>query len=95
MSYSVIATTCVCRRAGHGNLALEVSIKSPKGFPFAHQIGSTWSTAYFESIDSTHTRVVARMLGYTSDPESQTMRAFFVTGNKATMDSLVKRFRRE
>jgi uncharacterized protein YndB with AHSA1/START domain len=70
-------------------------IKSPKGFPFAQQIGSTWSTVYFESIDSTHTRVVARMLGYTSDPESQKMRAFFVTGNKATMDSLVKRFRRE
>jgi uncharacterized protein YndB with AHSA1/START domain len=70
-------------------------VKPPKGFPFAQQIGSTWSTVYFESIDSTHTRVVARMLGYTNDPESQNMRAFFVTGNKATMDALVKRFGRK
>lgn len=70
-------------------------VKPPKGFPFAQQIGSTWSTVYFESIDSTHTRVVARMLGYTNDPESQKMRAFFVTGNKATMDALVKRFGRK
>jgi len=70
-------------------------VKSPKGFPFAQQIGSTWTTVYFESIDSGHTRVVARMLGYTSDAESQKMRAFFLTGNKATMDALVRRFGRE
>ena len=67
-------------------------IKPPNGFPFAQQIGSTWSTVYFEAVDATHTRVIARMLGYSSDPESQKMRAFFVTGNKATMDALVKRF---
>jgi uncharacterized protein YndB with AHSA1/START domain len=70
-------------------------VKAPKDFPFAKQIGATWSTVYFESVDSSHTRVVARMLGYTSDPESQKMRAFFATGNKATMDALVKRFRGE
>jgi uncharacterized protein YndB with AHSA1/START domain len=70
-------------------------VKPPTGFPFAQQIGSTWTTVYFESIDRTHTRVVGRMLGFRSDAESQKMRAFFVTGNKATMDALVKRFRRE
>jgi hypothetical protein len=67
-------------------------VKSPNNFPFAQQIRTTWTTVYFEPIDRTHTRVVARMLGYTSDPESQKMRGFFVTGNKATMDALVKRF---
>ena len=68
------------------------TVKPPANFPFAQQIASTWVAVYFEAVDATHTRVIARMLGYTSDPESQKMRAFFATGNKATMDSLVRRF---
>lgn len=68
------------------------TVKAPTNFPFARQISSTWVAVYFEAVDATHTRVVARMLGYSSDPESQKMRAFFVNGNKATIDSLVKRF---
>ena len=68
------------------------TVKPPANFPFTQQISSTWVAVYFEPLDATHTRVVARMLGYTNDPESQKMRAFFATGNKATLDSLVKRF---
>jgi uncharacterized protein YndB with AHSA1/START domain len=67
-------------------------VKPPKGFPFPHAIANTWTVIYFESIDAAHTRVIARMLGYTSDEESVKMRAFFETGNRATMRSLAKRF---
>jgi uncharacterized protein YndB with AHSA1/START domain len=69
-------------------------VKPPKGFPFADQIGSTWTVVYFEVIDGMHTRVTARMFGYTEDPQSQKMRAFFETGNQATMNALLKRFQR-
>ena len=68
------------------------TVKPPANFPFAKQISATWVAVYFEPVDATHTRVVARMLGYSSDPESQKMRAFFASGNKATLDALVRRF---
>ncbi len=67
-------------------------VKPPKGFPFPHAIANTWTVIYFQPIDATHTRVIARMLGYTSDEESVKMRAFFETGNRATMSSLAKKF---
>jgi hypothetical protein len=47
---------------------------------------------YFEPIDAARTKVTVKMLGYSNDAESQKMRAFFETGNKATLDALVKRF---
>ena len=67
-------------------------VKPPKGFPFADAIGNTWTVVYFDPIDDGHTRVTAKMFGYTNQPESQKMRAFFETGNKATLNALVKRF---
>jgi len=67
-------------------------VKPPKGFPFEEAIGNTWTVVYFDRIDDGHTRVTAKMFGYTNQPESQKMRAFFETGNKATLNALVKHF---
>jgi uncharacterized protein YndB with AHSA1/START domain len=68
------------------------TIKSPKDFPFAGSIARTWTVIYLDAVDGGRTRVTARMLGYTSDADSQKMRAFFEAGNKATLDALAKRF---
>jgi hypothetical protein len=43
-------------------------------------------------VNDHQTKVTTRMLGYTEDAESQQMRAFFESGNRQTMDSLIKRF---
>ena len=68
------------------------TVKSPKDFPFAVTIGQTWTVIYFDPIDAGRTRVTVKMLGYPGDAAAQKMRAFFDTGNKATLDALVKRF---
>jgi uncharacterized protein YndB with AHSA1/START domain len=68
------------------------TVKSPKDFPFATAIGQTWTVIYLDPIDAGRTKVTVRMLGYSSDAESQKMRAFFERGNRATLDALVKRF---
>ena len=70
------------------------TVKPPKGFPFPDAIGKTWTVIYLEPVGSSQTRVVARMFGFTADEESQKMRAFFERGNRATLDSLIKRFAR-
>jgi uncharacterized protein YndB with AHSA1/START domain len=68
------------------------TVKSPADFPFAGAIASTWTVIYFDAMDDRRTRVTVRMVGIADDAESQKMRAFFERGNKATIDSLVKRF---
>ena len=68
------------------------TVKAPKGFPFPNEIGKTWTVVYLEPIGSAQTKVTARMLGFSANEESQKMRAFFERGNRATLDSLVKRF---
>jgi len=68
------------------------TVKPPKGFPFPNAIGNTWTVVYFEPLGPAQTRVTAKMLGYTGSEESQKMRAFFERGNRATLDSLIKRF---
>ena len=68
------------------------TVKSPAGFPFAATIGHTWTEIYFEPLDADRTKVTVKMLGYSSDAESQKMRAFFEVGNRATLEALVKRF---
>ena len=70
------------------------TVKSPADFPFAAVIGTTWTVVYLEPLGDARTRVTVRMLGFTADPESQKMRAFFARGNQATVDALVKRFAR-
>jgi uncharacterized protein YndB with AHSA1/START domain len=68
------------------------TVKVPKGFPFPAAIANTWNVVYFEPVNDHQTKVTTRMLGYTEDAESQQMRAFFESGNRQTMDSLIKRF---
>jgi uncharacterized protein YndB with AHSA1/START domain len=68
------------------------TIKPPKNFPFPKALMNTWNVVYFEPAGDTRTKVTTHMLGFTDDPESQGMRAFFETGNKQTMDSLIKKF---
>jgi len=68
------------------------TVKPPKGFPFPNEIGKAWTVVYLEPIGSTQTKVTARMFGFSANEESQKMRAFFERGNRATLDSLVKRF---
>ena len=68
------------------------TIKAPRTFPFPNAISKTWTVVYFEPAGTGHTKVVTHMLGFEDNEESQKMRAFFETGNKTTMDSLVKKF---
>jgi uncharacterized protein YndB with AHSA1/START domain len=68
------------------------TVKVPKDFPFARAIADTWTVIYFDPIDANRTRVTVKMLGYSTDAESQKMRAFFESGNKTTLDALVKHF---
>ena len=68
------------------------TVKFPKGFPFPNAIAKTWTVVYFEQVGDRQTKVTTRMLGYTDEEESQKMRTFFESGNRQTMDSLIKRF---
>jgi uncharacterized protein YndB with AHSA1/START domain len=68
------------------------TIKTPRTFPFPNAISKTWNVVYFEPAGPGRTKVTTHMLGYEDNDESQKMRAFFETGNKATMDSLIKKF---
>ena len=67
-------------------------IKTPKDFPFPAAILKTWTVIYLEPVTPASTRVTVKMFGYEENAESGKMRAFFETGNKATLDALVKRF---
>jgi hypothetical protein len=68
------------------------TVKAPKGFPFPNEIDRAWTVVYFEPAGPARTTVTAKMFGFSSGDESQKMRAFFEHGNRATLDSLVKRF---
>jgi uncharacterized protein YndB with AHSA1/START domain len=68
------------------------TVKTPKNFPFP-DILKTWTVVYFEPAGERRTKVTVRMLGYEDVGESQKMRSFFESGNKTTLDNLVKRFR--
>jgi uncharacterized protein YndB with AHSA1/START domain len=76
-----------------GRMLAFQTVKTPKTFPFPTAIRKTWTIVYFDSADGGRTVVTVRMLGYDEDEESQKMRAFFVNGNKATLDALVKTFK--
>ena len=76
-----------------GRMIAFQTVKTPKTFPFPSAILKTWTVVYFDQVEDGRTRVTVRMLGYEDDEESQKMRAFFVSGNRATLDALVKKFR--
>jgi|SRR5881409_1839529 len=69
------------------------TIKPPKNFPFPTAILKTWTVVYFEPVGESRTKVTVRMLGYEDNAESQKMRAFFESGNKTTLDNLMKKYR--
>jgi len=66
--------------------------KAPKQFPLAPALQKLWTILYFDSLDDTHTKVTCRMLGFTTDADSQKCKAFFRSGNQQELDELVKKF---
>ena len=76
-----------------GRMLASRTIKPPKNFPFPNAILKTWTVVYFEPAGDSRTKVTAHMLCFGDDDESQKMRAFFETGNKTTLDSLVRKYK--
>lgn len=66
--------------------------RAPDGFPFANAIQQMWTVVYFDEAgpDRTGLRVVG--LGFRPDEESQRMRAFFESGNTATVEALQRHY---
>jgi uncharacterized protein YndB with AHSA1/START domain len=75
-----------------GRMLAFQTIKTPKTFPFPTAIRQAWTIVYLEPAGGGRTKVTVRRVGIGDDVESQKMRAFFETGNKATLDALVKKF---
>lgn len=67
----------------------------PAGFPFKEAWKGTWSVITFHDLGDGRTALRIAGLGYTADPESQSMRTFFQTGNEWTVKTLQSRFDRE
>lgn len=72
-------------------LALRVS-QAPASFPHRDAIAGTWTVMYFIPAGADMTQVKVVGLGYTDDPESQALRRFFETGNRATLDHVAKQY---
>jgi uncharacterized protein YndB with AHSA1/START domain len=66
--------------------------RTPEGFPFATAIQEMWTVIYLDPVDSGRTRIRVVGLGFNSAEESQRMRAFFQSGNDATVRQLQDRF---
>lgn len=62
----------------------------PKGFPFKKVAKGTWTVFYFEPISKGRTKLTLVGLGYTKDPQSQKMRAFFKGANQYSIEQLKK-----
>lgn len=62
--------------------------RPPKGFPFMGAYSSTWSVVTMQDAGNGQTHLRLAGLGYTEDPESQKMRAFFEQGNAWVMRKL-------
>ncbi len=74
-------------------LSMKVS-KAPAGFPFPNAVHDMWTVIYFEPAGPDRTAVREVTLGFTADPESQRMRAFFEQGNATTLAGLQRHFAR-
>jgi len=72
-------------------LSIKVA-KAPAGFPFANAVREMWTVLYFTAAGPKRTSVRGVTLGFSTDPESQRMREFFVAGNDTTMTRLKRYF---
>lgn len=68
-------------------ISIRVS-KAPDDFPFPNAIYQMWTVLYFEPVDPDRTRVRVVANGFSSDEESQAMRAFFEWGNAETIQQM-------
>ncbi len=76
-----------------GRMFVSRTIKAPKNFPFPNAILKPWTIVYFEAAGESRTKVTVHMLGFGDDDESRRMRPFFESGNKSTLDSLMKKLK--
>jgi uncharacterized protein YndB with AHSA1/START domain len=67
-------------------------VKTPDGFPFPNAIAQMWSVIYFAAAGENRTAFREVSLGFSSDEESQRMRAFFNNGNATTLSQLQRHF---
>jgi uncharacterized protein YndB with AHSA1/START domain len=72
-------------------LSIRVS-KAPETFPFPNAIRDMWSVVYFEAAGPDRTIVREVSLGFSTNEESQHMRAFFSQGNAMTLKQLQRHF---
>ena len=62
----------------------------PQGFPFVEAARKTWTVFYFSPVTKARTKVRLVGLGYTEDKQSQQLRAFFLQGNKLSLQKLAQ-----
>ena len=62
----------------------------PQGFPFVEAARQTWTVFYFSPVTKARTKVRLVGLGYTDDKQSQQLRAFFLQGNKFSLQKLAQ-----
>jgi hypothetical protein len=74
-------------------LSIKVA-KPPANFSFPNAIREMWTVVYFSEAGPNRTHVREVSLGFSSDPESQKMRAFFDHGNASTLSQLQRHFAR-
>ncbi len=66
--------------------------RAPTGFPFPEAVKSMWTVIHFEPAAENRTRMRVVGLGFTDEPESVRMRAFFDRGNAYTLQMLQEKF---
>jgi uncharacterized protein YndB with AHSA1/START domain len=74
----------------HRMLSTRVT-KAPADFPFSDAVKEMWTVVYFEPREPGQTLVRVVSMGFTSEPESQAMRAFFDQGNATTIQQMQER----
>jgi uncharacterized protein YndB with AHSA1/START domain len=62
----------------------------PQGFPFVEAARQTWTVFYFSPVTKARTKLRLVGLGYTDDKQSQQLRAFFLQGNKFSLQKLAQ-----
>ena len=66
--------------------------KAPEQFPFPNAIYNMWTVMYFESLDSSKTRMRVVGMGFDLSEESQNMPSFFQRGNLLTIQQIQRHY---